>query len=135
MPILASALRRSDAGESFPSLEEIRNEVGLDVPQMRAGLSALRDALPPYMEFTMHMAGPNVTHGFVTSIGERTRRELGSWPSSNALLEDIVLALEKEAETTVEPEAKSRIKSAADVVSGIARDVLVAALAARVGSI
>lgn len=135
MPILAATLRRSDAGVPFPDLEEIRNEIGLDVTQMRVGLSALKDASPPYLDFTLNFAGSEVTHGFVTAIGERTRRELGSWPTSDSLIDSIVQALETEAETKVESDSKGRIKSAAEVVSGMARDVVVAALAAKLGSI
>ncbi len=45
LPILRAALRRIDAGEDLPTLEDIRAEAGLDVVQMRAGLMALDGAL------------------------------------------------------------------------------------------
>lgn len=49
LPILAGALRRLDAGEFFVNLEQLREEVGLDVAQMRVGLSALASDGAPFL--------------------------------------------------------------------------------------
>lgn len=85
LPILRSALRRLDAGEDFPSLEEIRAEIGLDVTEMRAALRALENAWPPYIEIVHARMGAHRVGGYVNAVSERTRRELGTWPSAETV--------------------------------------------------
>jgi len=135
LPILAAALRRLDAGETFPPLEDIRAEVGLDVVQMRAGLSALETAQPPYITLQYTMAGPANVGGFVKGVSERARRQLGAWPSAEDLMERLVIALREEAEAETQPERKSRLRSAADVLGGMAREIAVQVLAAQIGKV
>lgn len=135
LPILAAALRRLDSGETFPSLEVIRAEVGLEVIQMRAGLSALESAQPPYVTVQYTMAGPEHVGGFVTSVSERTRRLLGSWPSAEDLMERLVAALREEATTETQPERRSRLREAAEVLGGMAREIAVQVLAAQLGKV
>jgi hypothetical protein len=135
LPILAAALRRLDNGETFPSLEVIRAEVGLEAIQMRAGLSALETAQPPYIAVRYTMAGPEHVGGFVTSVSERTRRLLGSWPSAEDLMERLVAALQEEATTETQPERRSRLREAAEVLGGMAREIAVQVLAAQLGKV
>jgi hypothetical protein len=133
LPILRSALRRLDEGMSFAALEEIRLEVGLDVSQMRAGVQALESASPPYLTLRLTMSGPDVVGGYVLSVSERARRELGTWPSGEDMLDRLVAALEAQAADTVEPEKQSKLRAAAAVIGGMAREVVVAVLAKRLG--
>lgn len=133
LPILRSALRRLDAGEDFPDLEEIRAEVGLDVTQMRAGLRALEHAGPPYIELTYTMAGPARVGGHVKGVSERARRELGTWPSATSMVDRLVEALEDAEEEEQEPERKSKLRAARDALAGMARDVAVTVIAKQVG--
>jgi hypothetical protein len=44
LPILQAALRRVDAGEMNPTLDDIRTEVGLEVDQIQIAVDALEDA-------------------------------------------------------------------------------------------
>jgi len=135
LPILRSALRRLDEGASFPALEDIRLEVGLDVQQMRAGMDALAGASPPYLTLRLTMSGPDVVGGYVQSVSERARRELGAWPSGEDVINRLVAALEEQAANSAnEPEKQSRLRAAAVVVGGIARDVAVAVVAKRLGA-
>jgi hypothetical protein len=133
LPVLRAALRRLDAGEDFPMLEEIRAEVGLDVAQMRAGLRALEDATPPYIDVSYTMAGPDHVGGHVNGVSERARRELGSWPSATAVVDQLVAALSAAADDEPEPQRKSRLRAAADALTGFAREIAVQAIGAQLG--
>ncbi|SRR6266498_1565001 len=50
LPILRLALRRFDAGEQGVDLEQIRSELQMPGPQMRAAVTALAEASPPYID-------------------------------------------------------------------------------------
>lgn len=91
LPILRGALQRLDAGDDFPDLHEVREALGLDSKQMDAGLRALESASPPYIE--LEWAGY-----FVKSVGERARRELGTWPSAETVVDRLAAALADAAE-------------------------------------
>ena len=123
LPILRSALRRLDAGEDFPNLEEIRAEVGLDVTQMRAALKALENAWPPYIEVIHAGMGANLVGGYVNAVSERTRRELGTWPSAEAVVDRLAAALAEAADVEEEPPRKGRLRAAAEAFLGFGRDI------------
>jgi hypothetical protein len=133
LPILTAALRRLDAGETFPNLEDIRAELDLDATQMRLGTDALESA--GYLTTQRALAGPDRVGGFVTAVGERARRELGTWPSSAGVLDALVAALDRAADSEVEPTRKSHLKAAAQTLAGMARDVAVGVIAAKLGGL
>lgn len=138
LPILVAAFRRVEAGErSVRQLEEIRDELGLTPKELLAGLSALESADPPYVEVE-YMAGwsdERAGGGFISAVSERARRELGAWPSANGLLEQLIEALSRAAEDETEPERRSLLRATADVLGGMARDIAVGAIAARLGRV
>jgi hypothetical protein len=135
LPILRSALGRIDAGEHFVSLEDIRAESGLSVSQMRIAVDALRGASPPYLEVQLTHAGPDVMGGFVHQVTERTRRELGTWPTSANVVDELVAALERAADSASEPGQSSRLRALADGLSGFARDVAVGVVSAKLSGL
>ena len=136
LPILVAALHRVDAGEA-PSLAELGEDTGLSPKVFRTGLEALESADPPYVE--VQWAGGWSDENFggycLSAVSERTRRELGSWPSADGLVEQIVDALSRAAEAESEPERKGRLRSTADVLGGMARDIAVSVIATRLGRI
>ena len=133
LPILQAALRRLDAGDIFPTLEEIRAEVGLDVAQMRAGVDALESASPPYMEVSNAWGNPNHVGGHVSRVSERARRELGTWPSAESVVDRLVAALAEAADAEQESERRTKIRAAAEAVGGFLRDVAVQAVGTQIG--
>ncbi|MDQ1444166.1 MAG: hypothetical protein QOI20_630 [Acidimicrobiaceae bacterium] len=135
LPILRVALRRLDAGEFFVNLEEIRSEVALEVNQMRAGLNALTEASPPYIRVTYTMAGPDRVGGHLDAVSERARRELGTWPSPDSIVDVLSQALNDAASAETHDERKSRLRAAADTLASMARDVAVGAIASQLGRI
>jgi hypothetical protein len=133
LPILRAALRRVDAGEEWPDLQELRAEVGLSAPLMRAGLKALEGAWPPYIEVRTVKGSPDEVEGHIHGVSERTRRELGTWPSAESLVDRLVEALEQAADAEEEPQKKGKLRAAGEALAGFARDVAVGVVSAQVG--
>jgi hypothetical protein len=131
LPILQAALRRVDGGELNPTLDDIRAELGLDGVQMYVALDVLEKS--EYLEL-MRAGGvrPDFIGGSVSRVLERTRRELGSWPSAEGLLAQMVEALSEEAEAEEEPERKARLRAALDVLTGTGRQIVVDVLSGYV---
>jgi hypothetical protein len=134
LPVLTNILRRFDAGELLVDLEDVRAELQMTGPQMRAAATALRDAWPPYIELELS-GGWTDDHagGVVLRVHERTRRELGSWPSPESVLDQLVAALREAAEREREPDRKGRLRAAADALGSVARDLAVRVIADRLG--
>jgi hypothetical protein len=135
LPILRAALRRIDQGGK-QDLEPLRVETGIDGLQLRIGLQALQNATPPYLEMNLGSGWrSDYASGLLLSVSERTRRELGSWPSPASVVDQLVEALRAAAEAEPEPAQKSRLQTTADALTGLAYEVAVQAIAARLGTL
>jgi hypothetical protein len=136
LPILRAALRRLDDGEDLPDLEEIRQELGLSGDQLRAGIRALQSADPPYIEVALSGGWSEArASGSVEGVSERARRELGTWPSAESLVDALAAAFARAAEAEEEPEERRRLRAAAEGLGGALRDIAVAVIAKRLGEI
>jgi hypothetical protein len=136
LPILRAALSRFDTcQQESVALESVRIETGLPAGQIWAGVQALKNADPPFLEFRSN-TGWNVegghVSGLITGITERTRRKLGSWPSPESMLESLIQALNAAADSAPE-EKRSRLRAAAEALSGMAREIAIRAISARIG--
>ena len=134
LPILRVALRHYEAGERPVSLELIRAETGLSADQVTIGAEALADADPPYLEvaFGAREVGSRATNGDVTRVLERTRRDLGSWPTPENMLDGLIEALNSEADRASDDQ-KTRLHAAADALSGVAREIAIRVISGRIG--
>ena len=121
--------------QDFPDLERIREEVGLDVAQMRSGLRALESAWPPCLQVQYTLGGPDRVSGHIVAVGERARRELGTWPSAETLVDRLAEALAVAADAEQEPQRKARLRAAADTMRSFARDVAVQAVGTQLGGV
>ena len=139
LPILLAAYRLVESGErpSVGQLEQMRQELGMTVRELELGLAALENADPSYIE--LQLAGgwteEKAGGGYVDAVTERTRRELGAWPTADSLVDQLAEALRRAADDEPELECKGGLRQAADVVGGMARDVAVAVISARIGSV
>ena len=134
LPILRVALRHYEAGERPVSLEVIRAETGLTADQVTIGAEALAVADPPYLEvaFGGRAVGSRETNGDITRVFERTRRDLGSWPTPENMLDGLIQALNSEADRASDDQ-KTRLHAAAEALSGVARDIAIRVISARIG--
>jgi hypothetical protein len=67
-------------------------------------------------------------------VSERARRELGTWPSADAMLQQLIEALRKAEAEESRPEEKGKIRTALEYLGGAGRDIAVQVIAARLGS-
>lgn len=133
LPILRAALQRVDAGNDLPELEEIRQDAGVkDVTQFRVAVRALHDAGYLKVLFTGGWT-PDSAAGNVEQVYERTRRELGSWPAADDVVDRLVAALAAAAEQAEDPERKSKFRAASEALAGMARDITVSVIAKQIG--
>jgi hypothetical protein len=136
LPILRAALRRLDAGEDMPDLEEIRQELGFTGNELLAGLRALESADPPYIGFDLAMGwSEDQASGHVTGVSERARRELGAWPSAESLVDALAAAFAEAADAEEEPAKKNRLRSIAEGLGDAVRDIAVSVIAKRLGEL
>jgi len=80
-PLLEFLLSHEDSGiNEVLGPSEIASRLEWPREDVHTALKALAAASPPYIDFdAMH----------VTQVCERVRRELGTWPSADALLEQL----------------------------------------------
>jgi len=130
LPLLRSALAQLDAGAESVELDELRVSLGMPAAQMLAAVEALATATPPYIDATIRNGWDGErSPGSIDRVYERARRELGTWPTAENVLAELVAALSKAADEEAEPERKTRLRSTAEALSGFARDVAVAVVA------
>ena len=139
LPVLAAAYLRYEADRqpSVSQLEEIRVEVGLPVRAFETALDALATADPPYLDYQTGggWSDDRAGGGYIDSITERTRRELGAWPTPDNLVEELVAALLRAADKETSEAEKGRLRAAAEVIGGMARDIAVGVVTTRLGQL
>jgi DNA-binding transcriptional ArsR family regulator len=122
-PLLRIVLRETDAGRN-PEFEQLADQTGLERQQVSIAMRALQDA--GYVD--VYLAG--AYSGVVHSVGERARRELGSWPSAETIAADVVTALAEAADREPDEGRKKWLKSIASGAAGVGRGVLTAEITA-----
>lgn len=87
-------LPRFDAGDPLIDLQALQSELPrIEPPQLRAALIALNDA--GYLKVSFTMGGPDRVTGHIDRVYERTRRELGSWPTPELVVDQLVAELRR----------------------------------------
>lgn len=114
LPLLRIALREDDKGKNA-SFEEMAEETQIDRQQVWVAMRSLDEA--GYVDAYVG----NQHTGFVRSVGERTRRELGSWPSPESLVDQLARAFAAAADRETEPETKTKMRAAAEALAGAGR--------------
>ena len=134
LPILQSVLRHKDAGKQMVDLHTVSEETGLEWAQVLTGVQALEAASPPYLVaeyIDTAQVGP--VRGWVTTVHERARRELGTWPSPESIVDRLVEALSQAADAEEDPVKKGKARAAVDATGGFLRDVMVQAIGTQLG--
>jgi hypothetical protein len=78
----------------------------------------------------MVMAGGDPNPQMVSSVTADARRAVGQWPSIDTLSDRLVAALQDAAEHESDPLKKTKLRSAADAVTGMGRDIFVGVVTA-----
>jgi len=58
-------------------------------------------------------------------VSERARRELGTWPSADVMLEQVIRALREAERSEARPEEKGKLRATIDYLVGAGRDIAV----------
>lgn len=133
LPVLAAIVRRLDAGADLVNADDVRAETGLSGVQVCVALRALdADSFLEYEQTAGEIDAEHAT-GFVAVVYGQARRAVGSWPEPENLAAQIAAALRDAAAAEPDEEKKGKLRAAAEVVGGIARSVVIEALAARIG--
>ena len=68
--------------------------------------------------------------GFVKGVSERTRRALGSWPTPESLVDQLVRLLAEAADREPDKERKKKLRDIAEGIGGAGRAVAIDLFAA-----
>jgi hypothetical protein len=122
----SAALSCLDAGAGLVDFGDLQRYTGLSREQLWAGLRALNTAEPPYQILQGRV---------VPGVSERARRELGTWPATDSLVDALAAAFAQAADAEKEPEKKQRLRAIADGLGGALRDIAVGVISKRLGEL
>jgi len=97
--------------------DAVAARTGLDSREILRALHALDGT---YVRLHRDMSG-----GFVDGVTPEARRAVGQWPSGESLIQQIADGLAAAAEKETDPEQKSRLRQAAALLGGAARDIAI----------
>jgi hypothetical protein len=122
LPVLTAIVewRDRDALAMGPTMGEIADVTGFDVADVLRATKALDAA---FILVQRSMSDPS--QWFVAKLYPPARRAVGQWPSGESLVEQLVAGLRAAELTESDPAEKTRLRTAVDALSGIARDVVV----------
>jgi DNA-binding transcriptional MocR family regulator len=112
LPLLRESVRRIDAGQEWPSMQEIATSCGIDFGQAEVAFDALEE--DGYLVIGGRALG--VLNGNVRQVTGKARREVGAWPTAEGVVDQLVVALAAAADAETEPERKSRLRETADTL-------------------
>jgi hypothetical protein len=121
LPVLDATVALLEEGMDLPEVVDIAERSGLAAEDVGRALRAM-DGLYIDLEMTMGEVG----RWFVRGVTPEARRGVGQWPSGESLVSQLVEGLNAAAEREADPERKGRLRQAAGLLGGMARDVVVA---------
>lgn len=95
----------------------------LDEDTFRRVLAKLAKADPPFLDLVT--VAEDLVPIRITGVTERALIASGQWPSPEGLVADLVEYLERAALSEQEPERKSKLRAAAIILGGVAKEVAV----------
>jgi hypothetical protein len=121
LPVLRAAVAafERDLGRLLPEVSDLAEATGLAADDVARAVAALH---PEYLDLQTTPGEP--TSWFVQRVHTSARRAVGQWPSPDTLAAQLAAAMQQVAEHTSDPDAKSRLRRAAEAIGGLAKDVL-----------
>ena len=127
LPVLRAIVELSDEGERAIMPAAIEQRTGFDHTTVVRSLRALANESPPFFKASEIDTGEVV---YVTFPTGHARRTVGTWPPPDAWIDRLVSALNDSADQTVDPQEKSKLRTAAQALGSLGRDVVAEVLAA-----
>lgn len=124
LPVLRAMVEFFDDPErSKLGLDELQKRTGLSDDAVKRAARALNDANPPLIKA---VGVDQVTYPIaILGVTERARVLAGQWPRPEQLVDELVAALNEAADDAEDADEKSRLRSVAATIGGVARDVVV----------
>lgn len=127
VPVMRTVIRLAEQ----PVFTEIRdseivNATDLTKQEVRQSLRALN---PTFLNARRAGTGEMTVY----RITDKARQAAGQWPSPDSWIDDLVQALRAAADYEHDEEKRSRLRQAAEVLSGIAKETVVALIAQKIG--
>jgi S-formylglutathione hydrolase FrmB len=104
----------------LPEVADIANRTGLVAADVALALKAMDGV---YVDLQMTMG--DSARWYVRSVSPEARRAVGQWPTAESLIGQLVAGLEAAAEREDDPERRGRLRQAASLLGGAARDIAV----------
>jgi hypothetical protein len=123
--VLASIVELSDDGRQHVTRQAIAERSGLDDETVHRSLWALAAEQPPFFKYVDGSTLQRRDLDRVYALTGHARRTVGAWPTPDGWADRLVAALEAAAEREPDAEKQGKLKLAASILGGIAREVIV----------
>lgn len=125
LPVLTSIVELSDDGRLHVTRDAISERTGLDDATVHRSLWALAAEDPPLFKYIdgSTLQGRDLDHVYAPS--GNARRIVGAWPTAEAWADRLVEALQDAANNEPDTDKRSKLRSAASIIGGIAREVVI----------
>jgi hypothetical protein len=127
LPILDAIVQYFDGADEplqagIPTEGTFAEITGRDLGEVRASVRALRRS---YLVVQDGGLGASM----IVGVTDAARRAVGQWPSAEAMADRVAAALREAADREQDPQKKSKLRTAAEIAGGFARDFVIDALA------
>jgi hypothetical protein len=131
LPVLDAVVGFIDRemGLAFPTVQEIADATAIDPGDVARAAGALEGQ---YVGFQRLMTGGDPAPWFFTKVYPASRVAVGQWPSGESMVDQIVTGLTEASLGETDDEKRSKLRDAASVLGGSARDIAVDVVAAIV---
>ncbi len=129
LPVLEATIQLFEE-LGYPGIVQVRRiaeRAAMDPSTVFAALVAMQYE---YVTLRLVLAGGDPNPQMVSSVTPDARRAVGQWPSPENLSDRLVAALRDAVEHETDPVKKTKLRSAADAVAGMGRDILVGVVTA-----
>jgi len=114
-------LFEEQANSGLLTVREIAERSGMPVQTTWAALAAMKRE---FVDVEI-VGGGDPGNYFVTGVSDAARRAVGQWPSAETVADSLLDALSTAADSEQDPERKSKLRTAADAIGGVGRELLV----------
>ncbi len=131
LPVLEAIVEAfDDPARHKMSLDEIQDATGFSAEEVQRALAQLDRAEPRYLntQRASQVGYPIMVNG----ITQRALTEAGQWPDPEQWVDRLVEALQRSAKQEPDADKRSKLRQAATVLGGMARDIVVAVASGQI---
>jgi hypothetical protein len=134
LPVLRAIVDLSDEGTWVVQPEAIAARTALAIETVKIALWALAKEHPPFFEYSdLTTYGADLPEiGVIRDPTGHARRTVGTWPSPEDRVTQMIAALQAAAEREPDPKKKSFLRKTVEYLSSLPRDVALAIIMSNV---